>query len=253
MSNLYAVSQGDLAGWNRIFRFGRNPDVDTATVPETVWPVGGVYSWKPSTGFLEVVSSSASDSSAGVGARTVLIEGLAADYSEQFEFLTLNGLAAVQTVHQYLRVNHVTVATSGTTGWNVGNLIIRDSGVGPTRAYVAAEIGVAESTIYTVPLSHDLLINTLSVSFSGALIDMDAIITLRNGYRFPNGNQIRPITFSITSQSAPYYHEVIPPLFVPEKTDLFWEVTHSTHNNIPVGVYWAGSLVHHDHISHPRW
>ncbi len=53
------VAMGMEDGMSIIDKFGSNPDVDTATVPEYLWPLGGVYAWGNDLGETLYVSSSA--------------------------------------------------------------------------------------------------------------------------------------------------------------------------------------------------
>lgn len=78
---LIAVGLGQVPGYRRITALGNNPDVDTAG-PEDVWSGGGLYPWMTTATALEIVSDSASDTSAGTGARTVLVNGLDANFVE---------------------------------------------------------------------------------------------------------------------------------------------------------------------------
>ena len=74
------VKRGQV-GWHyAIFKFGFNPDVDDSL--ETVWAEGGLYGYIETATVLKVSSSSANDTSAGTGARTVTLSGLDADYAE---------------------------------------------------------------------------------------------------------------------------------------------------------------------------
>ena len=68
------VSRGQIQGHSTVIVFGYNPDVDTTE--ESVWPDGGTIPHPTSASVLKISSSSANDTAAGTGARTVYIEGL---------------------------------------------------------------------------------------------------------------------------------------------------------------------------------
>ena len=68
--------------------FGFNPDIDSAA-EETVWTPGGLYTSSDTAITMTVSSSSASDTSAGTGARSVQIVGINGDGSEVSEIVTL--------------------------------------------------------------------------------------------------------------------------------------------------------------------
>jgi hypothetical protein len=127
------VARGQIQGHSNVIVFGYNPDVDTSY--ESVWPDGGVVPHPTSASVLQVSSTSASDTSAGVGARTVYIEGLNAAYAVISETVVLDGQTAVPTVHSYLYVNQLYVLTAGTSGHNVGTVNV---GTGTVTAGVPA-------------------------------------------------------------------------------------------------------------------
>jgi hypothetical protein len=86
----------------------------------------------PST--IDFSSSSAADTAAGVGARTLNIFGLGANQLFQTETITLNGQSVVTTANQYYRVFWSQVATTGTaiTGNNNGDIYAVKTGTGGT-------------------------------------------------------------------------------------------------------------------------
>ena len=127
------VSRGQIQGHSSILVFGYNPDVDTSE--ETVWPDGGTVPHPTVASVLKISSSSANDTSAGTGARTIVIEGLDGGYNMISETVTLNGQTAVDTVNSYLYVNNFYVASVGSGGENAGNI---NAGTGVVTAGVPA-------------------------------------------------------------------------------------------------------------------
>lgn len=113
---------------------------------------------------LSVGSNDANDDSAGLGARTVLIEGLDSTGAEVSETVALTGLGiGGPTTQTFLRVNNVTVATAGTDrGVNYGPITVYNgantySVIGyadtstPGATYGA---GVSADAVYTVPTGY---------------------------------------------------------------------------------------------------
>lgn len=127
------VARGQIQGHTAVIVFGYNPDVDTAE--ESVWPDGGTVPHPTVASVLKISSSSANDTSAGTGARTVYIEGLNGDYAVVSETVTLNGQTAVNTVNSYLYVNSFYVITVGSGGANAGDI---NAGTGVVTAGVPA-------------------------------------------------------------------------------------------------------------------
>jgi len=127
------VSRGQVQGHAVISVFGYNPDVDTSE--ESVWPDGGTIPHPTVASVLTVSSSSASDTSAGTGARTVFIEGVDGSFNIVSETVILNGQTAVNTTQSYLFVNSLFVLTAGSSGQNAGNINV---GTGVVTAGVPA-------------------------------------------------------------------------------------------------------------------
>jgi hypothetical protein len=99
---------------------GENSAVGTSW--ETLWPEGGLANWPSSAQQMTLSSSSTDDTSAGTGLRTLRITGLAADYTEITEDITLNGQTGVTTTNSYLRINDLQGLTAGNTGENQGDI-----------------------------------------------------------------------------------------------------------------------------------
>lgn len=114
-----------LLDYKGIFRVGHLRDVDTATVPEDVWDAGGVYVFPAAlqeAADIDVQSNSTDDAAAGTGARTLLIRGLDADYMEQEETVTLNGVTPIHLTGDYIRFFDARVVTVGTGEVNAGDV-----------------------------------------------------------------------------------------------------------------------------------
>jgi len=127
------VARGQIPGHSAISIFGYNPDVDTTE--ESIWPDGGTVPHPTLASVLKISSSSADDTSAGTGARTVTIVGLDGSYNQVSESITLNGQTAVNTTNSYLYVNGFYVASTGSGGANAGNI---NAGTGVVTAGVPA-------------------------------------------------------------------------------------------------------------------
>ena len=152
------ISRGQIEGHEIRHIFGYNPDVDSAA-EETVWTAGGLYVPIDTPAIMKVSSSSASDTSAGVGARTVYIMGINSTGGEVSETVTLNGQTAVNTTHTYTSIQSCQVMSVGSSLHNVGNINI---GTGTVTAGVPAnmygQIYATENQslmgYYTIPINH---------------------------------------------------------------------------------------------------
>jgi len=127
------VARGQIPYHQSIQIFGYNADVDQTE--ESVWPDGGTVPHPTAASVLKISSTSASDTSAGTGARTVFIGGVDGNYNVISETVTLNGQTEVNTTKSYLYVNEFYVLTVGTDGYNVGTV---NAGTGTVTAGVPA-------------------------------------------------------------------------------------------------------------------
>ncbi len=103
-----------------------------------------------------IVSTSASDAAAGVGARTIRITGLRTwDLAESSEDITLNGVTPVNTVNSYVIIHRMKVLTSGATNINVGTINATAATDGTITAQIAPSQGQTQMAIYGVPSTQD--------------------------------------------------------------------------------------------------
>lgn len=167
-----SVSLGDLPGWERVEKFGRNPNIGTATTPEDVWFGGGIYTGQPSTGnpeTIEVFSDNAADSAAGTGLRTLRVVGLLTSDSTTYvsEDLIMNGVTPVTSVNSWYRINRVFGLTGGSSETNVGTLTVRHT-ITIANIFAVISPGVSQTQIaaWTVPASRNLIVNRLLISIA---------------------------------------------------------------------------------------
>ena len=101
----------------------------------------------------QVRSTSASDTSAGAGARQVLVTYLDDSYDEKTKIVSLNGTTAVTLNTDHFRPKNVVVISSDpAVGHNVGDIIVESTGGGtPKRGFIEATFSASADTAYTVP------------------------------------------------------------------------------------------------------
>lgn len=158
------VAMGKRQGRSTVNKFAFNADVDTGS-QEIVASFGGTFNIMTTADTLEVVSTSANDTSLGTGARIVQIIGIDADFLTQTELVTLNGTTAVTTVNSWLGVNRVVVISSGTSQYNEGDINIEDTaGTVGTQAQVLATSSVTQQAIYHTQINHSLLLDWLWIN-----------------------------------------------------------------------------------------
>ena len=192
------VTAGRIAGHTRVTALGHTP---TPAANTDVWEGGGLYPFQATATVLEILSSSASDTAAGTGARTFTLAGLDANFNQISEVLTLNGVTPVQTVKSYIRVNTLQIASAGSGGVNAGDVTLRVTGAGATQAIARALFGYAKQAIFTVPAGFTMVVqdllfgvagngNAVNVTFSFTRVGPTGLITTTNEY---NANPSSPI------------------------------------------------------------
>lgn len=128
------VSRGAVTGARPIGGFGEK--VTIAADSGVLWS-NGAYSFPPTAGVqLSLVSTSASDSSAGTGIRQIFLQYLDASLVERTEVVTMNGLTPVLTVATNIRFVQTAFAVAvGSNKKSVG--LITFSNGGTTYAEIA--------------------------------------------------------------------------------------------------------------------
>ncbi len=147
---LVEVMSGKVDGYTYLSGIGERESMDTTVTGEDIWrgneldPAPTSHTSIPipdSAGEqMTVVSDSTSDTSAGIGIKTVRINYIDATGNEQYEDITMNGTTPVNTVATNIRfVQDMHSLTVGTNGVAVGHLKIYKTGtVGLVYNMIAA-------------------------------------------------------------------------------------------------------------------
>lgn len=124
---------------------------------------------EPPADGLEVVSSSASDASAGTGTRTLRVTFYRGTGDGPFtEDITLNGTTAVALADSAARfVEKMETLTVGSNGTNVGTITIRRSGAGATVGSIAVGDGITYWAHHYVPTGKKCFIRGISAGMTG--------------------------------------------------------------------------------------
>jgi len=225
------VSRGQIPWHRSVIVFGYNPDVDTAE--ESVWPDGGVVPHGQSASVLKVSSTSASDTSAGDGARTVLIQGLDADFKEISETVVLAGQTEVLTTKSYVAINNLVVLTVGSTGHNVGDINV---GTGTVTAGVPAVLWdliaptYNERTTghYTIPAGYTGYMHTgiFTAGQTSGSTSITGFLKITD-----NVNSITRVGAVVTINNGSVQYDFPYPLVIPEKFCLGATADGSSSNN----------------------
>lgn len=167
----YAIDDDTLNLTDLAYVVGNNDTVGTSF--ETVNDLSAAVNFLTTASTLEISSSSEADATGGTGAVTIVLEGLDANRDVISETVTMTGQTSAVTVKYFLRINKMYVATSGTTGTNVGDIYCHLStttaGVPDTATAVYSMIqfgaGSSKAAVYSTPRKK---ITTLKSIFMGA-------------------------------------------------------------------------------------
>lgn len=237
------VAMGQVSGWTIFRRFGMNPDVDTATVPEDIWDTGGAYPWPTSAQPTTIVSDDANDTSAGTGCRTVRLTYTGEDYVETTQDLSLTGTTPATFATDVYRLNSADCITSGSGEENAGTLQIKH-GATVIGQISPGEGGTLKGGIFTVPAGKSLLLDTISISAlrsNAGAAEVDGQIKLFSTKTWRTLLALGAVTTG-TSQSK---YDVPSGRYVriPEKTDVRLRIVAASANNMFISSNVAGYLV----------
>lgn len=247
-----AVILGRLPGVTRVAALGVRSIAaafNSLTSPQDVWAGSATTFPLPSSAVaLEVLSSSASDAVAGIGAQKVTFDMLDANYGQIASFsVNLDGTTPVALPNgaAYLRINSARtgMATPSTSARqkNIGDITIRDAGGGTIRAVIPANIGTLQQCIYTTPAASTLVIQSVEcailTSAGGVSRGADFLLTFRSA----DGSAPSPRRLGCTDVQ-PYRLDTSTDIRVPEKTDFIGSCIYTSSANMTVGLSFEGHL-----------
>lgn len=181
------VAMGQRQGhvlWNK---FGFNTDVDTAT-PEVVASWGGSYTPPTTARTLSVVSTSTADSSAGTGARNIVIYGIGANRKSQTVVVTMNGTTPVVTTETWLGVNRIAIGLSGSGQVNAGTITATATTDATIQGQVPAGAGTSQQCIFHVQSGHTALVEFVRAGVIRFGNGAEPVVTVRGWVYSPVSN-----------------------------------------------------------------
>lgn len=222
------ISKGNVQGHNSLFVTMESDFINPTF--QTVWGVNADFVWPTGDEAWEVVSDSANDTSAGTGARTVLIEGLDTNFATQTEIVTLNGTTPVATTRtDWNRISLAIVVTAGSNESNVGELIIRVASAGNVRTIIAPTFSRSFNGFFTIPLGKTAFLRQ-NVAFTPKgedIIIQPRVMGFSSGVWITAGR-------AATYQSSLIIANISLPVF-PEKTDIEFRAK-STNTGVSISI-----------------
>ncbi|HDZ04835.1 hypothetical protein LCGC14_0370720 [marine sediment metagenome] len=191
-----------------------------------LWNGGGNLVFPTVAEEWEVVSSSVNDTIAGTGAQKIIIQTLAADYTQQAEVeVDMNGTTPVVISGTHFRKNRFVTSQVGSLGENDGDITLRVSGGGLVRSVMKAGDLSSFDSFFTVPLGK-------TAFWEQAVIFAPKGEDVRVRPRIQIGG-VGP--FAVGGISSNYQSNVIYPfktfLKLPEKSEILFQARSDTNPN----------------------
>jgi len=213
-----SIAAGLCPNCTSINKFGENPGIDVATVPEDVWDHGGIYTWS-TTAAIDTVSSSNA-----VDAVDVVVQGLDANWDEVLQTVTLNGqnkvTLATPLIRCYRAYNVGTVDLVGDMYIYEDTPIINGVPVDDTKVRARITDGNNQTLmcIYTVPANHTAFFKAGYVALSEKK-NANASFTWR-ARTFGSVFAVKSKIGLMATGSSHWSYTYGVPVVLPEKTDI---------------------------------
>lgn len=143
------VAQGNVIGSSFTSIVAKNRNVGVAY--EDISGFGGVMVFPSSPEVYEISSSDVNDIDGGTGLRTVLVVSLDANFIEQSQIVTMNGVNAVTLTGTHIRPRLIQGLTAGSNGVNLGTITLQVAGGGDVRNIILPDEGASYDGHFTVP------------------------------------------------------------------------------------------------------
>lgn len=184
---LLEVAKGNVAGHYTVNKFGRNIEIDAATIAD-IWDggqaTGGVsLIWVAPTQARvhQLVSSSTDDAAAGVGARTVEVFYLPDwDTKETSIIVSMNGTSNV-ALPSLVIINRMSVVSKGATSSNVGIIKATADSDSTITSQIRALQGQTQQLIFGVPSTQVFYLSNICAYLNktggaAGLVDFDILV-----------------------------------------------------------------------------
>jgi hypothetical protein len=194
---------------------------------------GGSYTPPASAAPLVFVSDSASDNTT----RSVVIEGLDANFAPLTETIALNGTSNVTTTKSFLRINQMQMKNST----NTGNITASISST--VYAKINAGVGQTQMSIYTVPAGYTFYLSYVQYDASIGFTSSNYMIAQEYNKINAGGSNglitlLNQTTF-VQKQEIPF---TVPVTHI-EKTDIQFCVKANSGSPFTVSMYAGGYLI----------
>ena len=214
------VVRNQIENHKTVFKFGFNPDVDSAE--ETIWDVGGIYAY-PSSAVAMTVTTDAGTPANDNGVK-VIVFGLDEDYNEVNDEVTLAGAGTATTTQTFFRVFRAYVSGSQAP---TGNLNITNGGT--TYARITLSENQTLMAMWTVPAGYTGFLD--HVNIATGTTNANQYVTAQIVQR-TQGGVFRVMMKQTLSSGGVADFLLRYPIEISEKTDLEVRAESSGSNNL---------------------
>jgi hypothetical protein len=209
---LLEVAKGRVPRHTIFEKYGKNPKIDSATVPQDIWNGGGDYTGFPVSDFetMEVFSSDDRDKPSDIGAHTLKVMRLLDDEFKARPDVTveLNGTTPVSLgpLKYFRGGSRMRIVTAGSAGENLGEITLRHTTT-TTNIFAVMPVNNNRTAIMagTVPFGKTLYITTVKMQMARLNgVSGSATMTLRT--RFP-GEVFDSLINPEITHASPYFSD----------------------------------------------
>ena len=154
---LLEISFERVSGYETITIEGENMSI-ASLAPSDIWSHTGELQYLSIAETMNISSTVAEDTIAGIGMRTILISGLDDNYNQISETVEMNGTTDVLTNNAYLRVYSITGVDSGAELKNVGIISVISSSSVTVQSIMPVGMSVSKNSHFTVPAGKQFVI-----------------------------------------------------------------------------------------------
>jgi len=235
----YEVALGLRQGRAHWDIWGNNTDIDIGT--EIVRSLGGttVSNITAATTFT-FVSTSANDTSAGTGARSLVVYYVDSDRKAQIGVVTLNGTTPVVSAFSGLGINRISIYLAGSGQANAGTITCTETTGGAAVAEIRTGEGTNQTTVFYVQASATALVKGMSVNLVKPGGGTDPVVTIK-GWVFSFVSNAKYLIFSKTVDTAidqNFDGNIGDPFPIGEKS-IFWFEATTTQNDTAVSIRYS--------------
>jgi hypothetical protein len=224
----FDVARGLHPEHSNIHKFGFNAAIPNGSFAD-VYTYGGtvaVYPWPTSAQKVRIrAGGDAADTSDGDGARSILVQGLDANFAPIEETIVTKGaLVSAETTQLFFRVFRAYVTSVGVYGAaNTDDILIENASDADVIAHIPAGIGQTQQTHYTVPAGKSAYLVSVQVQVAaGTTKDADVRLFQRldgSDVAVPYGAKRLVMQFIGQQGAASFPFATF--VSFPEKTDLW--------------------------------